>query len=449
LRNVKILFSFCLIFSLTLSGFAQRMDRNSDRIIERFSMNRSIYFNYDLFPFFLNDPDSAQIVFTISLVNDLLQFVKKSATLYTAKFELTTSIFSSNDSLIHIRTFRKELSTDAFKKTNSPAIAHNYIHSFQLGFGNYKFRLELTDLDTKKSLKRDKEFEIKKNTHPIELLDPIILKPNQKQYGYEPLDVKGINFLSDFINSSKSIVSAFKINELNHYRLTEPVTIYEQIYHQTEDDSISLVYNIINKKNEIVWKKNDNLYSLGKKKLIHKMELDPNQFSHGFYILQITAKSNGYQQKQQVRLYFQHKIKPDVTKSIELDEFGPLQYIIDKREFEQLNSLESKERDEKIEQFWVERNPDQDNEENQLRDEFIRRIEFANQNFISLVKNNKGWQTDQGKIYIIYGPPDDISHPQSPNEEYQHEIWIYGKMKQTRRFIFVFKPEEGEYKLLR
>jgi GWxTD domain-containing protein len=63
------------------------------------------------------------------------------------------------------------------------------------------------------------------------------------------------------------------------------------------------------------------------------------------------------------------------------------------------------EREQFIVQFWVRRNPDPDSLENAFKKEHYWRILFANGNFASSVP---GWKTDRGRIYIIWGPPDEI-----------------------------------------
>ena len=67
------------------------------------------------------------------------------------------------------------------------------------------------------------------------------------------------------------------------------------------------------------------------------------------------------------------------------------------------------ERENFIEQFWIRRNPDQRLSYNPFREEHYRRIAYANQHFSSGVD---GWRTDRGRIYIMYGPPDEKeTHP--------------------------------------
>jgi GWxTD domain-containing protein len=85
-------------------------------------------------------------------------------------------------------------------------------------------------------------------------------------------------------------------------------------------------------------------------------------------------------------------------------------YIITDEEraaFKQLSNDE--ERDNFIEAFWQRRDPTPDTEENEYKEEHYQRIAYANEHFAAGVA---GWRTDRGRIYIVYGKPDEIdSHP--------------------------------------
>ncbi len=65
----------------------------------------------------------------------------------------------------------------------------------------------------------------------------------------------------------------------------------------------------------------------------------------------------------------------------------------------------NEEREQFIEQFWLNRDPTPDTIENEVREEHYRRIAYANERFASGIP---GWKTDRGKIYIIWGEPDEI-----------------------------------------
>jgi len=75
--------------------------------------------------------------------------------------------------------------------------------------------------------------------------------------------------------------------------------------------------------------------------------------------------------------------------------------------FKQLSNDE--ERDAFIEQFWLRRDPTPDTEENEYKEEHYRRIAYANEHFAAGIP---GWKSDRGRMYIMYGPADEVdSHP--------------------------------------
>jgi GWxTD domain-containing protein len=136
-------------------------------------------------------------------------------------------------------------------------------------------------------------------------------------------------------------------------------------------------------------------------------------------------------------------------------------YIITEEEraaFKRLSTDE--ERENFIEQFWLRRDPTPDTVENEFKEEHYRRIAYANDRFASGIP---GWKTDRGRIYITFGPPDEIeSHPsggtyERPFDEgggvtstYPFEIWRYRWIEGIGTDIlieFVDKSMSGEYRM--
>jgi len=87
-----------------------------------------------------------------------------------------------------------------------------------------------------------------------------------------------------------------------------------------------------------------------------------------------------------------------------------VRWIITDQEREAFLKLSNdEERDQFIEQFWLRRNPTPDSVDNPYKDEHYRRIAYANEHFAAGIP---GWKTDRGRMYIMYGPADEItSHP--------------------------------------
>jgi GWxTD domain-containing protein len=119
----------------------------------------------------------------------------------------------------------------------------------------------------------------------------------------------------------------------------------------------------------------------------------------------LKRKPNKKQEKQQKRALH---IELSKTYKKWLDE--DVVWIITDEEraaFKQLSNDE--ERDNFIEAFWQRRDPTPDTEENEYKEEHYRRIAYANEHFAAGIP---GWKTDRGRMYIMYGPPDEIdAHP--------------------------------------
>jgi GWxTD domain-containing protein len=137
-------------------------------------------------------------------------------------------------------------------------------------------------------------------------------------------------------------------------------------------------------------------------------------------------------------------------------------YIItaeERRAYEGLQTDE--ERQHFIEQFWLRRDPTPGTPENEYKEEHYRRIAYANQKFASASKT--GWITDRGRIYIRYGPPDEMeSHPSGgiydrPIEQgggttrtFPFEIWRYRYIEGIGNDVlmeFVDASMSGEYRM--
>jgi GWxTD domain-containing protein len=88
------------------------------------------------------------------------------------------------------------------------------------------------------------------------------------------------------------------------------------------------------------------------------------------------------------------------------------------------------EREHFIEQFWQRRDPTPGTPRNEFKEEHYRRIAFANDRFRTTA-GIPGWKTDRGRIYITFGPPDELDrHPNGgplhgDNLLYPFETWRY------------------------
>src|SRR5580658_5932751 len=134
-------------------------------------------------------------------------------------------------------------------------------------------------------------------------------------------------------------------------------------------------------------------------------------------------------------------------------------YIISPEErnaFLQLDTNE--EREQFIEQFWLRRSSNPDLPDNDFKEEHYRRIAYTNEHFASGIP---GWKTDRGRLYIMWGPADEVdSHPSGgtwdrPMEDgggstttYPWETWRWRYLEGIGENIeieFVDPSGSGEY----
>ena len=136
-------------------------------------------------------------------------------------------------------------------------------------------------------------------------------------------------------------------------------------------------------------------------------------------------------------------------------------YIITDEERKAFKNFQTdEERQQFVEQFWLRRDPTPDTEENEFKEEHYRRIAYANERYASGIP---GWKTDRGRIYITYGPADEVeSHPsggtyERPIEEgggttstYPFEKWRYRWIEGIGTNVeieFVDPTMTGEYRM--
>ena len=143
-----------------------------------------------------------------------------------------------------------------------------------------------------------------------------------------------------------------------------------------------------------------------------------------------------------------------VKMDVESEEFYQYARLIMTREEEEIfKHLPDKDsRQEFIQDFWAKRDPDPETEENEYKEEFYRRIQYANERFNEGVP---GWKTDRGRIYIYLGAPDKTDFTLLhgfPDIKGPVMWWIYYRYGLGIRFVdkdgfgrYTFDPHTGVY----
>jgi GWxTD domain-containing protein len=126
---------------------------------------------------------------------------------------------------------------------------------------------------------------------------------------------------------------------------------------------------------------------------------------------------------------------------------GPVSYIIRTREREAFDKLATgQERNMFIQQFWERRNPIPGSATNNFKEEFYRRVAYADEHF---AEGYPGWKSDRGHMYIAYGPPDEI-HFLPHAKPHPYADWLYAfipGLGEHLTFRFEVPAGNDEYRL--
>jgi GWxTD domain-containing protein len=198
-------------------------------------------------------------------------------------------------------------------------------------------------------------------------------------------------------------------------------------------------------------------------------KFDVSSFKGGTYILALTLKDSlDHVYARSTKKFFVYT--PGVIDSLAIKGFAPAggaassEYALmtmhdvdseftvsryaatdaERKEYEGLKDLDAKRRF--MFEFWKRRNPDPSDSRNIFKTEYLRRVEYANLHFSKGFR--EGWKTDRGRVYIIYGPYDQIEENSNTAETNPYETWTYNSLQGGVIFIFVDKNGLGQYQLV-
>lgn len=186
-----------------------------------------------------------------------------------------------------------------------------------------------------------------------------------------------------------------------------------------------------------------------------------------FSIALASASLSGFaqdpRQSQQDPMDKPRNVKPELKKAYKDWLEKDVTYVItdeERKAFKRLATDDERERF--IEEFWRRRDPDPDTDENEFKEQYYERIAYANEHFASGIP---GWKSDRGRIWIMYGKPDEReTHPMGGNYErqsyegggntttYPFETWFYRYLPGVGSGIeieFVDPTGSGEYRIAR
>lgn len=164
----------------------------------------------------------------------------------------------------------------------------------------------------------------------------------------------------------------------------------------------------------------------------------------GFYSLRLVATGGGVHDTlvQPLRVLWR-----DMPLSLRDPDLAAIvmRHVLTEEEISELDRLDGPEKEHWIREWWGKRDPDVRTRFNEYMTEYFRRADVAYYRFQMLGVPN-GAITDRGKVYMLYGEPDDVRRSLAAAGQTE-EVWIYTSLGKT--FHFTDTQRNGNLKLTR
>ena len=128
-------------------------------------------------------------------------------------------------------------------------------------------------------------------------------------------------------------------------------------------------------------------------------------------------------------------------------EFRTARYLANDQEIKSFSKITTVEgQQEFLSRFWTNVEHGQSGCEPISRKEYLHRVNIADERYHGI--SREGWQTDRGRVYILYAEPDEVERFPSSNDAKPYEIWHYNQIENGIIFVFIDRTGFGEYMLV-
>jgi len=415
-----------LICSLLLSTFmlAQSQENEDQRNQIRF------FVDYTGFKNIKNTNETYQEIY-IALSNSQLSYFKKGAK-YLAGINILILVKDLEDNQVARSEWESISEIDSLQQAERQVAFE--IAGFLLPPGKYNMEIDVTDLNSKTSGTYNQ---------PMSVID---LSENKLQLSEIEFSqsIKRTENINKFVKNNLEILP----HPARVYGSGSPfMYFYSEIYNLNPDsDGYSKEYSIIDDQNNVVkFSEKDYVASSINSIWVEKINLLPYVSSKYLLRLKIIDKKTGNTELRESEFWLNNPNKLVSFAQMDdtdIEEFrAQIYYLVDKNELKLYDQLNRKAKVEYINNFWKNRSPE-------FKKEHLQRFYIAQQRFSS--KGTPAWKSDQGRIYITYGPPDEIEREPASINSKAYEIWIYESLKKQAQVIFVFGDLAifGNYQLL-
>ena len=116
----------------------------------------------------------------------------------------------------------------------------------------------------------------------------------------------------------------------------------------------------------------------------------------------------------------------------------------DNDRYEDLDSLDSKRNF--LYNFWKNKDLEPSTPQNEYKREYLLRVDYANKHFYTKLRD--GFKSDMGRVYVLFGAPDEREYFPMTQDHKPYEIWYYHQIEGGIEYTFGDITGFGNYELL-
>ncbi len=379
-------------------------------------------FFYDLLVYKSTQPSKTRLDVYVEVPYKVIQFVK-SAKGFTASYSITISIFDEDgERMITERSWNETVDSKDFESTTSLKNYYLSYKTFDLVPNKYSIRCEVIDQDSKKNYIRNEVFDLRELSPPVAISDLLMIT--------KEIEIQGKKRMVP--NVSRNVATQ-----------KDGVNLYYEVYSDTLRTA-EVEYKIVdNKDNELFSAKEKNNFEPKINQVNHSIGTQELPMGEYKVIVSIMDSTGNLLTSVSKTFYSRWVGMPSSVKDLD-KAIEQMVYIAKESELDNIEDLPTKEeRQKKYIEFWKAKDPTPNTEENEVFEEYYRRVEYSNMHFKHYIE---GWKTDMGMIYITLGPPNNVERHPFEFDSKPYEVWDYYDI--NKRFIFVDQTGFGDYRLI-
>ncbi len=345
---------------------------------------------------------------------------------YICDYDIQVSVYDSlGTNIFSEKIDRTIIENDYFESLGGSGKFDYFYKTLEVNPGSYIVKLDIIDKTTNMEYHRRRS----------------VAAPNFYDY---PSILSGLLMISSIEENHGKYTITPHVDD-NIAMLKDGWFIFFESYHDGQEFEADFEYSIINEEGKLIYKNTKENQKVKNGITRHYLKIKyPSGLLAGDYKLNIALMNKEIDSTAVIALStrsisnqptFGSYVLADLDEAIEqlvyVTNYENIKYIIAGETEEEVRN--------RFDLFWEDLDPSPETERNEAFDEFYLRIAYANNHFKTY---SKGWRTDMGHVYVVFGAPMQIENIHGADGYIQR--WRY---QGGREFLFADKTGFGDWRL--